>query len=86
MFGTPGIGLNPELKRVETGIGYRPPAGSGAVTVFTGNNTDLGGANNTPLGFPFSLSRATVEIDGVVVVRDRAKRSCLESVAKSACT
>ena len=35
-----------------------------------GNNTDLGGKNHTPAGFGFWLARATVEIDGKVVVRD----------------
>ena len=70
VIGTLSIGLNTALKPVEAGLGYRPWTASGAVALWFGNNTDLGGKNNTPAGFPFWLSRATVEIDGKVVVRD----------------
>lgn len=70
MVGALSIGLNPALKPVETGVGYRPWEASGAVVLVFGNNTDLGGNNNTPLGYGVWLSRATVEIDGKVIVRD----------------
>jgi len=70
VVGALSIGLNPALKPVEAGVGYRPWEASGAVVLALGNNTDLGGKNNTPAGVPFWLARATVEIDGKVVVRD----------------
>jgi leucyl aminopeptidase (aminopeptidase T) len=64
------IGLNPALKPVETGLGFRPVEASGAVVLSFGNNVDLGGKNNTPLSYYVWLSRATVEIDGKAIVRD----------------
>ena len=70
VVGSLSIGLNPALKSVEAGLGYYPGAASGAVMLMLGNNKDLGGKNNTPAGFAFWLARATVEIDGKVVVRD----------------
>jgi leucyl aminopeptidase (aminopeptidase T) len=70
MVGGLSIGLNPALEPVETGVGYRPWEASGAVVLVFGNNTDLGGNNNTPLGYGVWLSRATVEVDGKVIVRD----------------
>jgi len=72
MFGGLSIGLNPALKPVESGagLGYRPWEASGAVVIFVGNNTDLGGRNVTPAMAPFWLSRATMEVDGRVLVRD----------------
>jgi aminopeptidase len=70
MVGGLSIGLNPALKPVETGLGFRPWEASGAVVLVFGNNIDLGGTNNTPLGYGVWLSRATVEIDGKVIVRD----------------
>lgn len=70
MVGSLSIGLNPALKPTENTAGFRPWEASGAVILTVGNNTDLGGRNNTPTAFPFWLSRATVEIDGKVVVKD----------------
>lgn len=69
-FGSLSIGLNPALKPMLTGVGYYPSDASGAVVLSIGNNTDLGGRNVTPGAIPFWLSRATVEIDGKVVVKD----------------
>lgn len=80
MVGGLGIGLNPALKPVETGGGFRPFEASGAVTLLFGNNTDLGGKNNTPLAYNVWLSRATVEIDGKVIVRDGQLLSEVTSV------
>jgi aminopeptidase len=70
MLGMLSIGLNPAIKPVETGRGFRPWEASGAVVVAFGNNIDLGGKNNTPSGVPFWLSKATVEIDGKAVVKE----------------
>lgn len=64
------IGLNPALHPVESGRGYYPGLGSGVVHVGFGYNADLGGANATPVEKGFFLLRATVTIDGTVVVRD----------------
>ena len=70
MVGALSIGLNPALKPTENSAGFRPWEASGAVVLQFGNNTDLGGRNNTPSAFAFWLSQATVEIDGKVVVKD----------------
>jgi leucyl aminopeptidase (aminopeptidase T) len=64
------IGLNPALQPVESGKGYYPGLASGLVHVGFGYNADLGGANSTPVEKGFPLLRATVTIDGTVVVRD----------------
>ena len=64
------IGLNPALQAVESGSGYYPGLASGLVHVGFGYNADLGGANSTPVEKGFPLLRATVTIDGTVVVRD----------------
>ena len=70
VVGSLSIGLNPALKPTENTAGFRPWEASGAVVLSFGNNADLGGRNNTPAAMPFWLSRATVEIDGKVVVKD----------------
>lgn len=64
------IGLNPALKPVESGSGYFPGLGSGVVHIGLGYNTDLGGVNSTQVEKSFPLLRATVTIDGTVVLRD----------------
>jgi leucyl aminopeptidase (aminopeptidase T) len=64
------IGLNPALQAVESGNGYYPALGSGIVHVGLGYNTDLGGANSTSVEKSFPLLRATITIDGTVVLRD----------------
>jgi leucyl aminopeptidase (aminopeptidase T) len=69
-FGFVVIGLNPALQPVESGIGYYPWSASGVVHIGVGNNADLGGGNSTPAGQGFSLTKATVEIDGTVIVRN----------------
>jgi leucyl aminopeptidase (aminopeptidase T) len=63
------IGLNPALRPAESG-GYYPWSASGLVHIGVGNNADLGGANSTPAGQGFVLTGATVEIDGIVIVRN----------------
>jgi leucyl aminopeptidase (aminopeptidase T) len=70
LFGEVSIGLNPALRVVDTGVGYRPWAARGLVLIAVGNNTHLGGTNGAPAGHAFALTGATVEIDGRVVVRD----------------
>jgi leucyl aminopeptidase (aminopeptidase T) len=70
LFGQISIGLNPALRVVETGQGYRPAAARGLVLIAVGNNAHLGGTNRAPAGRAFALTGATVEIDGQVVVRD----------------
>jgi leucyl aminopeptidase (aminopeptidase T) len=70
LFGELSIGLNPALRVVETGEGYRPWAARGLVVITVGNNTHLGGTNGAPADRAFALTGATVEIDGLTVVRD----------------
>jgi leucyl aminopeptidase (aminopeptidase T) len=64
------IGLNPALQPVESGSGYFPGLGSGVVHIGLGYNTDIGGVNSTPVEKSFPLLRATVKIDGTVVLRE----------------
>lgn len=70
-FGYFAIGLNPALQPLEAdGAEYRPWAGVGMVTIGVGQNQYFGGANETQFEYGFSLTGATVEIDGEVVVRE----------------
>lgn len=65
------IGLNPKLKVMEEGdADYRPDEAAGMVEISFGDNQLLGGENKTTGGFSFSISNATVIVDGEVVVRD----------------
>ncbi|MEO6056390.1 MAG: aminopeptidase [Gemmatimonadales bacterium] len=70
--GSLGVGLNPELKVVEEGGDYRPWNAAGMVGVFLGDNTLMGGTNKVKAaaGVGLPIPRATVEVDGEVVVRD----------------
>ena len=70
-FGVFAIGLNPALSAVETnGAEYRPWSAAGMVSFALGANEFQGGANKTAGGYGFSLTRATVTVDGQVIVRD----------------
>jgi leucyl aminopeptidase (aminopeptidase T) len=70
-FGSFGIGLNPALAVVEAnGAEYRPGSAAGMVTIGVGANEFLGGENKVQGGYSFALPRATVTVDGKVVVRD----------------
>lgn len=70
MFGWFEIGLNPALKVVEDPGDYRPGNAAGMVWISIGNNEMGGGTNKTQGGFGFPIVKATVEIDGKVVVKD----------------
>ncbi len=60
------IGLNPKAK-----TGYLENAiPLGAVTLFIGDNRELGGKNESDWGFPGTLSNATLTIDGKSVVKE----------------
>jgi leucyl aminopeptidase (aminopeptidase T) len=65
-LGSLSIGLNPKAKTgfLENSIPL------GVVTLGIGDNRELGGKNDSDWGFPGSLSEATLEIDGKVVVKD----------------
>ena len=67
-FGYFGIGLNPALKVIDEEGEYRPDAAAGMVWIGTGNNKLLGGNNMEPGGFYFPLVKATVLVDGKVLV------------------
>jgi aminopeptidase len=70
-LGAFGIGLNPARHVVEEdGAEYRPSDAAGMVWIGIGNNEWIGGENAKTGEFGFPLTDATVEIDGVVVVRD----------------
>ena len=65
------IGLNPELRVLETPGDYRPGDAAGMVTIGIGNNELLGGNNKNTGEFYFPITDATIELsDGRVVVRD----------------
>jgi len=70
-LGSFSIGLNPKLKVLEDGdADYRPDEAAGMVELSFGDNQLLGGSNKTTGGFGFSITNATVTVDGEVVVRD----------------
>lgn len=70
VFGSVSIGLNPALHVIEKGGDYRPANAAGLVTLGFGQNDLLGGSNKDVGGFGFPVTHATVEVDGVVLVRD----------------
>jgi leucyl aminopeptidase (aminopeptidase T) len=70
MFAGISIGLNPELKVIEDGGDYRPNLAAGMVEIGVGDNRLVGGNNNTLVVFWFPIVRATVTVDGKVVVKD----------------
>jgi aminopeptidase len=70
MFGGFSIGLNPAKKVMEEGADYRPDSAAGMVTISIGDNRLAGGQNDTPGGYNFPITKATVAIDGKVVVKD----------------
>ncbi len=72
-FGYFEIGLNPALRSPEpSSAGALLPLGAGMITVDFGNNQGLGGANKgaPQAGWFIPLPRATVEVDGRVIVKD----------------
>ena len=70
MFGGFSIGLNPALRVMEEGADYRPDNAAGMVTIGIGDNRLSGGKNDTLGGYYFPITKATVAIDGKVVVKD----------------
>lgn len=60
------IGLNPKAK-----TGYLENAiPEGAVTLFIGDNRELGGKNESDWGFPGTLRHATVRVNGKTIVKE----------------
>jgi len=70
MFGYFSIGLNPALKVMENPGDYRPGDAAGIVWIGVGDNILMGGTNKTQGSMEFPIVKATVEIDGKVVVKD----------------
>lgn len=70
MFGSFSIGLNPNRKVMEAPGDYRPADAAGMVQISIGYNQTTGGNNADPGSFPFAITRATVTVDGKVVVKD----------------
>jgi len=70
MFGYFSIGLNPGLKVMEDPGDYRPGDAAGMVWIGVGDNSLMGGTNKTQGSMSFPLTKATVEIDGKVVVKE----------------
>jgi aminopeptidase len=70
MLGSVTIGLNPALKVIEDTADYRPQNASGMVVVGLGTNDLLGGNNKTESGWLIPVSKATVEVDGKIVIKD----------------
>jgi aminopeptidase len=70
MFGYFSVGLNPALKVMENPGDYRPGDAAGMVWIGVGDNILMGGKNKTQGSMEFPIVKATVEIDGKVVVKD----------------
>ena len=66
-----GIGLNPKSEHIGY---YTDGLVVGAVTIGVGNNKELGGANDTTFGHAQTLSGATVEVDGNIILADGKPR------------
>jgi len=61
-----GVGVNPKVK-----IGFlQDSLASGAVTVGIGGNDDIGGANKTDFYFAGTLTKASLAVDGNVIVEN----------------
>ncbi len=69
-IGYVSIGLNPEWKVMESPGDFRPEAAAGMVTIGIGQNELYGGNNRNTGGFSFPIVKATVEVDGRVVIKD----------------
>jgi leucyl aminopeptidase (aminopeptidase T) len=59
------MGINPKAK---TGFTYNPIV-LGTVTIGAGDNTKSGGKNESDWGFKSTLSQATVELDGEIIIK-----------------
>ena len=62
------IGINPKAQPV--GLINADELALGSVTIGIGSNKDYGGKNDTTLGFAQTLNKATVEVDGRVLLQE----------------
>ncbi len=66
-----GIGLNPALANVRTPVGLPlETGGEGLVSLYFGNNRNFGGNNADGPVWYVPLAKASVSVDGKVIVRD----------------
>jgi leucyl aminopeptidase (aminopeptidase T) len=63
-----GIGVNPNAEPV--GAGLMDWIADGAVSIGIGNNLDIGGQNDSTFSWRETLTGATVELDGELLLRD----------------
>lgn len=63
-----GIGINPKAEPV--GAGLMDWIADGAVSIGIGNNLDIGGQNDSTFSWRETLTGATVELDGELLLRD----------------
>ena len=61
-----GVGLNPKARTVF----LQDSIAEGTVTLAIGGNDDVGGANKTDFYFPGVLTKATMTVDGHVIVKN----------------
>ncbi len=65
------IGLNPAMKVLsDEKQDYRPMEAQGLVALLLGGNEIWGGTNKVKEGIGFAIDKATVSIDGKVIVKD----------------
>ncbi|MCK5408258.1 MAG: aminopeptidase [Candidatus Krumholzibacteria bacterium] len=69
-FASFSIGLNSYLEVDEESATFWPANGAGMVYINVGDNQLLGGKNVTQAGYGFPITRATVIVDGVTIVKD----------------
>ena len=69
-IGVISIGLNPVFKVMEDDADFRPIDAAGMVWVNTGNNVLTGGENKEVGQLEFPITKATVTVDGRVIVKD----------------
>ncbi len=62
------IGINPKAQTM--GLISADELALGSVTIGIGSNKDYGGVNDTTVGFAQTLSKATVEVDGRLLLRE----------------
>ncbi len=62
------IGINPKAQTM--GLISADELALGNVTIGIGSNKDYGGVNDTTVGFAQTLSKATVEVDGRLLLRE----------------
>jgi leucyl aminopeptidase (aminopeptidase T) len=63
-----GIGINPKAEPV--GAGLMDWIADGAVSIGIGNNLDIGGQNDSTFSWRETLTDATVELDGELLLRE----------------